>query len=59
MNVRFHKKRGMLVLGAWLILYGVVTLLPEVKNSPANWNFLTVALAVGAVVAGILILIDW
>ena len=49
----------MLVLGAWLILFGVVTLLPEVKSPPASWNFLTLALGAGAVVAGVLILIDW
>ncbi len=59
MNIRFHKKRGMLVLGAWLILYGVVTLLPEVKNPPASWNLLNLLLGAGAVVAGVLILLDW
>ena len=56
MNLRFHKKRGMLVLGVWLILQGIM---PLFKAPSGVAEYIPLVLAILAVVAGVLILLDW
>jgi uncharacterized membrane-anchored protein len=51
MNINFTKNIGMLLLGIWLIVSGVVALIPAVF-----FNGLGAIMAILAIVAGIFIL---
>ena len=54
-----HMKKWMMLLGGWLILYGIVNLLPQVTKIPANiMRGAEIALCLIAIVAGVLVFID-
>ena len=55
MAVRFMKKKGMLLLAIWLILQGVIPLL-KVPSGVAE--YVPLVLAILAVVAGVLLILD-
>ncbi len=56
MTLRFIKKKGLLLLAIWLILQGVIPLL---KMPSGVAEYVPLVLAILAVVAGVLILLDW
>ena len=55
MAVRFMKKKGVLLLGIWLILQGIIPLL---KLPSGVAEYLPFVLAILAVVAGVLLILD-
>ena len=55
MAFRITRKKWMWVLGGLLILVGLYLLMPDLAKIP----FLDVVLKIAAVVAGVLLLIDW
>ena len=56
MALKFIRKKGMLLLAIWLILQGVIPLL-KVPSGIAE--YVPWLMAILAVVAGVLLLIDW
>ncbi|GEM_PF-1192985 len=56
MTLKFIKKKGLLLLAIWLILQGVIPLL---KAPSGVAEYFPLVLAILAVVAGMLILLDW
>lgn len=55
-TLKFIKKKGLLLLAIWLILQGVIPLL---KAPSGVAEYFPLVLAILAVVAGMLILLDW
>jgi uncharacterized membrane protein HdeD (DUF308 family) len=55
MRINLTKKRGLIALAVWMIIFGLSMLLPAVKD----FQYLYLLLGIGALVVGALILIDW